>query len=440
MSFQRAIGVTLMLLLVSGTVCSHATAAERDNSRYGDRAGKSGKAGKAEPVPVKFPDTTRVAPKLTISSRLSATFNKLMKAYDADQTDKVVELADAILANSKANAFERARAAHVAGYALSAADDEQAATRSAAYMQKAIAEDALSNDDHFELMYMLAQTQIIEEQYTEGLVTLERFLTESKSEKASAYALKGNALYRMDRFEDAVSAFKKAAALDPEPNESVMKMLMAAYFDLDQPAEAAKVAEALVAKKPNDKTLLFNLANIYMQAELPQQAASTYDKIRQQGLLTESRDYESAYKTLANIDGREKEAVALINEGLEKKILAPSFEVYNFLGQAYYFSEQIDPAIAAWRQAAPLAVDGETYLNLAKVLTMEERYDDAKAAAKQALAKGVKKPGDAWMTIARAEYGEAGDNRAAILAAYREAAKYPETKAQAEKQIAQMSR
>ena len=53
----------------------------------------------------------------------------------------------------------------------------------------------------------------------------------------------------------------------------------------------------------------------------------------------------------------------------------------------------------------------------------------------KALAKGVKKKGDAWIVIGRAEFGLG--NKAGVLAAYREAAKYPETKKSAEQALRQ---
>ena len=46
-------------------------------------------------------------------------------------------------------------------------------------------------------------------------------------------------------------------------------------------------------------------------------------------------------------------------------------------------------------KAAPLSKDGETYLNLARVLHAEGRVPEAKQAAQQALAKGVKNQADA---------------------------------------------
>jgi hypothetical protein len=68
----------------------------------------------------------------------------------------------------------------------------------------------------------------------------------------------------------------------------------------------------------------------------------------------------------------------------------------------------------------------------------EDRNAEAKAAAQQALAKGVKKPGEAWMAIARAEYYS--DNIPGATAAYREAAKDPSTREQAQKALAQITR
>ncbi|MBR7514025.1 hypothetical protein KC219_28090, partial [Mycobacterium tuberculosis] len=41
-------------------------------------------------------------------------------------------------------------------------------------------------------------------------------------------------------------------------------------------------------------------------------------------------------------------------------------------------------AIDAWQKAAPLSKDGETYLNLARVLHAEGRVPEAKQAAQQA--------------------------------------------------------
>jgi tetratricopeptide (TPR) repeat protein len=143
-----------------------------------------------------------------------------------------------------------------------------------------------------------------------------------------------------------------------------------------------------------------NLAAVYLQADKYDKAAGVLEKLRAAGQLTEDRDYRQLFGTYLNMDGREKEAAAVIKEGLDKGILKPDHQVYLALAQSYYFSEQPGPAIDAYKKAAPLDDDGETYLNLARLLWQEERVPEAKEAAKQAIAKGLKKPDDAKKILA----------------------------------------
>lgn len=395
-----------------------------------NRAKKEGTT-KAEP---KYPNATRAEPTRG-NSKIGTAFGKLIDVVNDDKYDQTIAIAEGILANPKANAYERSIAAQALAFAWMEKDNSNYAVP-VKYLEQALAENGLDNNAHYGLMYQLAQVYLSDEKYAESLTVLNRFLEESKADKPEAYALQGNAYYRLEKYQEAITAIKRAIAGSQTPDKNWNQVLMAAYFELDQPLEAAKVAEEIAARSPDDKTAQINLANIYMQADQMEKAAAVFDRLRVAGKLTESKDYETGYRLLANLDGREKDAISLINEGLSKSVLKPSFEVYNFLGQSYYFSDQIPAAIEAWGKAAPLAKDGETYLNLAKVLSQEDnRAKDAISNARAAIAKGIKKPGDAWMVIARAEYEL--DNRPGMIAAYREAAKHPETRDQATRMLKQ---
>jgi Flp pilus assembly protein TadD len=175
---------------------------------------------------------------------------------------------------------------------------------------------------------------------------------------------------------------------------------MVCYQESGQTAEALKVAEALATKSPNDKRAQMNLATIYLNSEQEAKAASVLEKMRSTGLLTEERDYKQLFITYANMDGKEKEVISVVNEGLQKGLLKPDYQTQLALAQAYYYSEQIPQAIEAWQKAAPLGTNGDTYLNLARVLWQEGRIPEAKVAARAALDKGLKKPEDAKKIIA----------------------------------------
>ena len=124
------------------------------------------------------------------------------------------------------------------------------------------------------------------------------------------------------------------------------------------------------------------------------------EKIRTSGQLETADEYRQLYATYLNMDGQESQAIAVIEEGLAKGILQPNYEAYVALAQSYYFSKQDAKAIEAYQKAAPLDEDGETYLNLARVLWQADRIAEAKQAAQQALDKGLDTPEDARKILA----------------------------------------
>ena len=367
--------------------------------------------GEQKKEEVLYPDATRQEPEAKGSPKVQTKLNKLIEAYNKalEQEDEAKAnagyttartLADEIIANGSANAYDKALAAQIASQAALNTDDEAAAE---GYLKQAVDANALGNNQHFQLMLQLAQLQLQKDDYTNGFATLDKYLAESKSKRPADFAFKGQYLYQADRFAECIPPLKQAIETSTNPEDKVdnwTQILMVCYQEAGQLAEAVKVAEQLAAKSPNDKRAQMNLASIYLNAEQEAKAAAVLEKLRAAGLMTEEKDYRQLYLTYANMEGKEKDVIAVVNEGLQKGIVKPDYQTYLALAQAYYYSEQIPQAIEAWQKAAPLSKDGETYLNLARVLWQEGRIPEAKVAARAALDKGLKKPDDAKKIIA----------------------------------------
>ena len=367
--------------------------------------------GEQKKEEVLYPDATRQEPEAKGSPKVQTKLNKLIEAYNKalDQEDEAKAtagyttartLADEIIANGSANAYDKALAAQIASQAALNTDDEAAAE---GYLKQAVDANALGNNQHFQLMLQLAQLQLQKDDYTNGFATLDKYLAESKSKRPADFAFKGQYLYQADRFAECIPPLKQAIETSTNPEDKVdnwTQILRVCYQEAGQLAEAVKVAEQLAAKSPNDKRAQMNLASIYLNSEQEAKAAAVLEKLRAAGLMTEEKDYRQLYLTYANMEGKEKDVIAVVNEGLQKGIVKPDYQTYLALAQAYYYSEQIPQAIEAWQKAAPLSKDGETYLNLARVLWQEGRIPEAKVAARAALDKGLKKPDDAKKIIA----------------------------------------
>lgn len=411
MSFAK-IAKTLLLALLVTLFASGAVLAQRGKKEV-----------KKEPL---FPNATREDPTIKPNSRLTKQLQKMFALNDDEKFDEAIVVADELLAHKGAGAYERSLAYQIKAYALIEKDDYAGAMP---LLQKVLDEDGLPNDNHFQLMLQLAQMQLQEEQYDASLKTFDRFFAEARSEKPEYLAMKGNALYRLERFDEAAVVLKRAIDAADKPQDAWNQLLMATYFDQDKPLEAARVAEEIVARNPNDKKTLMNLSAIYAEADRFDKSIEVLERARAAGMFTEERDYRQLFSIYLNAEGKEGQAIEVINDGLAKGVLKPGADLYIALGQSYYFTDRIKESIEAYRKALPFAKDGEPALNLARVLTNEEDYAGAKAAAQEALKKGVKRPGDAWMVLGRAEFGLG--NTAGLKAAYREAAKFPETRDQA---------
>lgn len=381
-------------VLAFGVVAQvHAQSAQERRANRGQKS----EAKQTTKAVEQYPDATRTSPATKASVKVTPKLKKMMDLYDADKGSEARAIADEIIANSAANAYDHAFAAQIAGQIAYDADDNTAAM---AYWKQALAFDGLDNNGHFGVLLNLAQLQMQEDKHAEALATIERFLTETKTQKPEHLVLKGNALYGLDRYPEAAAVLKQAIAASPEPRADWMQLLMASYAESGNLAEAAKMAEQVAAKSPGDKRAQMNLAVVYLQGDMYDKAVAVFEKMRTAGQFTEDKDYRQLYSAYLNLDGKEKQAAEVINDGIAKGILKPDFQTYLALAQAYYFSDQTGASIDAYKKAAPLAPDGETYLNLARALWQEDRIAEAREAAKQAIAKGVKKPDDARKILA----------------------------------------
>ncbi len=412
---------TLSKALFLGLILALFLVGSADAARRG-----RGDDGHAPQKEAHYPNATRVEPKVKPSSRLQRDLSKLIKANEEDKYDEVIAIGEQIVGNKGAGPYELSIAWQLIGIAKSQKDDFPGAV--AAY-QKAIDANGLDNNSHYDTMLQIANLQYQEDKFEDSNTTLDRLLAETRKEDPQTLALKGGVLYQLERWDQAAEAMKRAIAASEKPNDNWYQVLMGAYMNQEKFAEATALGETLVAKNPTDTRLIYNLATMYAQEDQNDKAIAVLEAARQRDVLDE-RGYRQLYALYLNVEGKEAKVIEIVKEGLAKQKLQPNAEVYTVLGQAYYFSNQPNEAIEAYKQALPFAKDGENALNLARILSNEERYADSRTYAKEAIAKGLRRPGDAWIVIGRAEFGLG--NKAGLVAAYREAAKFPETKQTAE--------
>ena len=380
-----------------------------------------------------YPNATRKDPKLDMSAGTQKDLNKALDLVNSDKYDEAMPLLQKIVDDSKASKYAHAMALYGEAQVANGKNDDATAI---ARFKEAYAIDALPNNQQFQVLYNIAVMEIQSEKYDDALNTLNDWFKVTGSQKAEAYALQGNAYYRLDKFQQAVDSIKKALSLADKPSDSWYQILMASYAELDQYDEAAKVLEQQRAKNPNDVKLITQLATVYVKGKQDQKAVDLLADAKQKGLLTGENDYKLMAQLYDQLD-KPKEGAAVLSEGFSKNIIKPSYEMYKLLGDSYALANDDTHAIEAYGKAAPLSKDGNVDYVRGSLLLNNERGKEAVEALRQAIAKGgLKQPGEAYILLGDAENNQ--ENNAGATAAWEKAKGYPSTRQMAESRLKNM--
>ncbi|MEO6172902.1 MAG: tetratricopeptide repeat protein [Arenimonas sp.] len=333
-----------------------------------------------------YPQATRV-PKITTGEpSLIKQRNQMITQLDAKKYDAAYEIALKLDANPKANDHDHAESLFVQKNVVTLKDTNNH-KEAIPLLEKILELDSLSNNVHYGLMSELAQRYLLNLDYQDAFETSEKFLSETKTEKKEILLVKGNALYRLKRFPEAIAILEKVRNLDPT-NTDVSQMLVKAYSENKQPEKAAALAKTIVQASGNDQVSRTNMAITFFEAKQYAEAGDIIDDLRATQKLATEHDYKTAVMVYQGMKNHEADLASVIQDGLNKGVLPANAQYYNLLAESYYYSDRTDDAITSWSKAAPLSKDGSVYLNLAIVQCQEERWAACKESAKNAIAKG----------------------------------------------------
>jgi len=367
-----AAALALALLAPAANAQQDPTATTRTKTMREQRAERMAELGKgkedakqAEDKPAAYPNATRTQPDAKSSGKMIKNLQGLQELFEKRDMTAVIARAEEIVAMPSANAYDKSFAYSLAANAAADQDDQ---AKAAEYFRRAVDANGLDNDSHYTTMFNLAVIQFGLEKYAEALATVDRFLAESKSEKPEHQSFRAGILANLERHDEAAAIYKD-----------------------------------LIAKNPNDKRILMNAVAALQNADKQDQANALLEDAYKRGMLTESRELRALYIGYMNAS-RWDDTQKVIDAGVSKGVLQPGPDLardYQILAQNAYADDKIPLAIDLYGKAAPMAADGEAYLNLAKVLEYSGKKAEAKAAAQKALDKGVKKPEEAKGILSR---------------------------------------
>lgn len=326
-----------------------AQAAERARQR------KAAQAAKTPQGPQLFPQATRKVEPQSNSAADVKTANEIRQDFEAGNYEEVIAKTDAYAASSK-NTYLISYFYQLAGSSESKLGDKDKAI---AYYRKSVETNGFDNNGHYQTMLILASELAQQKQDEEALTWVNKFITETKAETDDAIRVKAVVLSDLGRDQEAVAEYEK-----------------------------------LLAAHPDDQTTMMNAVTFYRKAGQDQKAADLLNRARGSGKLQTEDQYQVLFNGYVKAQAY-GDAETVLLEGVDKGVIKPSPKLvknYWLLAQGFYDAADFRKAADYYGRAAQIDQTGESALNQAKVLRNDDRIGEAKAAARLALAKGVKQP------------------------------------------------
>jgi lipopolysaccharide biosynthesis regulator YciM len=297
-------------------------------------------------------------------------------------------------------------------------------------LQPAVQQNILPGSEQREAQLTLGKLLVANGQYQPGLDMLRNSLQGQENPPPDVLMALAQGYAQSGQCRQAAPEAKRAidSAAD-SPSEWYQLLISCLYQEHDY-AGAAEQLEAVLSRYPDQTQYWAQLGNAYAQAGDASRALAVYALMYRQGLIRQSQDYLNLASLYAQNSVPYQSALVL-QEGLQSGAVAASEANFTLLANAWQDAGDLDRAVAALGEAEKQSKSGDPLVAQAQIYTERHEWFSAIDSAKKAINKGgLKRPGRAWLLqgIAEVQNRQYDEGTAAL----REAAKYDESRAQAE--------
>jgi cytochrome c-type biogenesis protein CcmH/NrfG len=174
------------------------------------------------------------------------------------------------------------------------------------------------------------------------------------------------------------------------------------YNELKDVDNVINVLEKLLKAYPK-KQYWMHLAGMYAEKEMEDKSLSAYYAAYSQGMFDKESEVVMLSQRLLNAEVP-FEAAKILQKGFDEGLVEKNEKNIKLLAMSYTMSQDMGPAIDAWKAATKYADDGELHYRLAQALANQDRHKEATASYREAIKRGGLKDGqdsDAsfWMGI-----------------------------------------
>ncbi len=404
MNTSRGISSKLCLVVLAGILAG--------GSVYAQGSGQADKE-----------DKTKTKQAQAVSKEVYERILKAQEMVEAKEYQPALRTLTSLYNPDKLTEYEQANVLNYLGYVHYSMDNISAAIST---YKKQLAIPSLEPQMAKATTFTMAQLLTVEERYQEALATINQWFVLETNPAPAPFILKAQIHYNLNQYKAMIEPIEAAMAVARARNkpakEDWYNLLNFAYFQEENYTKVRDIQMTLLENWPK-KRYWTSLAGAFTELGQDQKLIYAYDAAFTQGML----DKETEFVTMAQLFMQAEvpyNAAKLLQEKMDSGVLSKNEKNYRLLSQAWMLSMEDQKAIPALRAAAQLANHGELDARLANSYLNVGEYEQCVTAARNAARKGgLKSPDNIQISLGMCLYNQRKYSEA--KAAFREAAKVP---------------
>jgi tetratricopeptide (TPR) repeat protein len=236
----------------------------------------------------------------------------------------------------------------------------------------------------------ISQLYFTTEEYEKALATVERLMQVVAEPSADIFMLKGQALFQMQKYAEAIDPIKTALAMFAEqgrtPRENWLLLLRVCYYELRDYPNMIGVVKELIKYYPKD-TYVLTLAGVYSELGNTKEQMALTEVLYEKGYL-KTASHSTNLANLYLMHDLPYKAATLLEKEIGDGNVDANERNLRLLSQAWYQAREDRKAIPPLERASEMSEDGELYIRLAQSHINLDQWAQASEAARKGIRAG----------------------------------------------------
>ena len=279
--------------------------------------------------------------------------------------------------------------------------------RAIRYLKRSMSFNTMNYQQYLSSLLILSQIQLNfkdSKSKQKAQEYLKEWFILSDKPQPKAYALMGYVYYMQDKKEEALAQIKKAISLSKVPRKEWLGVAVNIQLELKRYQAAQALLHQLLTLYPSSQSYWRQKSNVFFNLEKSPEALATYQLAHKVKPFEKGKTLKELSNFL-NMQGIPYKSAKNWEKALKEKKAKNTSEHYEYLGDLWNKSEEIQRAINAYHQAIFIPdADPRIFMKLSSLYFLRQEWQKGIDVLKKVLRKKLENKDELYVQVGFAYY------------------------------------